>query len=134
MSLSDLAGQLLGGQQPGCNPNLLTTLLNVVNSQPGGVAGLVETFQQKGLGGIVSSWVGTGANQAISPQQVENALGNQQVSDIAAKLGVSTQEASSHIAQWLPAVIDHLTPNGQVPTSGTNLMEMGAGLIKALCK
>ena len=134
MSLSDLAGQLLGGQQPGCNPNLLTTLLNVVNSQPGGVAGLVETFQQKGLGGIVSSWVGTGANQAISPQQVENALGNQQVSDIAAKLGVSTQDASSHIAQWLPAVIDHLTPNGQVPTSGTNLMEMGTGLIKALCK
>ncbi|HEY3459116.1 MAG TPA: YidB family protein [Bryobacteraceae bacterium] len=134
MSLSDLAGQLLGGQQPGCNPNLLTTLLNVVNSQPGGVAGLVETFQQKGLGGIVSSWVGTGANQAISPQQVENALGNQQVADIASKLGVSTQDASSHIAQWLPAVIDHLTPNGQVPSSGTNLMEMGAGLIKALCK
>ena len=134
MSLSDLAGQLLGGQQPGCNPNLLTTLLNVVNSQPGGVAGLVEAFQQKGLGGIVSSWVGTGANQAISPQQVESALGDQQVSDIAAKLGVSTQDASSHIAQWLPAVIDHLTPNGQVPTSGTNLMEMGAGLIKALCK
>jgi len=134
MSLSDLAGQLLGGQQPGCNPNLLTTLLNVVNSHPGGVAGLVETFQQKGLGGIVSSWVGTGANKGISPQQVESALGNQQVADIAAKLGVSTQDASSHIAQWLPAVIDHVTPNGQVPTSGTNLMEMGAGLIKALCK
>jgi len=134
MSLSDLAGQLLGGQQPGCNPNLLTTLLNVVNSHPGGVAGLVETFQQKGLGGIVSSWVGTGANEGISPQQVESALGNQQVADIAAKLGVSTQDASSHIAQWLPAVIDHVTPNGQVPTSGTNLMEMGAGLIKALCK
>ena len=134
MSLSDLAGQLLGGQQPGCNPNLLTTLLNVVNSHPGGVAGLVETFQQKGLGGIVSSWVGTGANEGISPQQVESALGNQQVADIAAKLGVSTQDASSHIEQWLPAVIDHLTPNGQAPTSGTNLMEMGAGLIKALCK
>ena len=104
MSLSDLAGQLLGGQQPGCNPNLLTTLLNVVNSQPGGVAGLLESFQQKGLGGIVGSWVGTGANEGISPQQVESALGNEQVSDIAAKLGVSTQDASSHIAQWLPAV------------------------------
>ena len=136
MSLSDLAGQLLGGagQQPGCNPNLLTTLLNVVNSQPGGVGGLLESFQQKGLGGIVSSWVGTGANEAISPQQVESALGNQQVADIATKLGVSPQDASSHIAQWLPAVIDHLTPNGQVPGSGSNLMEMGAGLIKALCK
>jgi uncharacterized protein YidB (DUF937 family) len=134
MSLSNLAGQLLGNQQPGCNPNVLTTLLNAVNSHPGGVAGLVEAFQQHGLGGVVSSWVGTGANQPVSPQQVQSALGDQQVEDIASKLGVSKEDASSHIAQWLPAVIDHLTPNGQVPSSGTNLMEMGAGLIKALCK
>lgn len=136
MSLSDLAGQLLGGagQQPGCNPNVLSTLLNMVNSQPGGVSGLLEAFQKQGLGGVVSSWVGTGANQAVSPQQVQSALGDQQVQDIASKLGVSTQDASSHIAQWLPAVIDHLTPNGQAPASGSNLMEMGAGLIKALCK
>jgi uncharacterized protein YidB (DUF937 family) len=61
-------------------------------------------------------------------------LRDQQVEDIASKLGVSKEDASSHIAQWLPAVIDHLTPNGQVPSSGSNLMEMGAGLIKALCK
>lgn len=135
MSLSDLAEQLLGGgQQAGCNPNVLSTLLTVVNSHPGGVAGLLEAFQQQGLGGVVSSWVGTGANQPVSPQQVQSALGDQQVQDIASKLGVSPQDASSHIAQWLPAVIDHLTPNGQVPPAGSNLMEMGAGLIKALCK
>lgn len=134
MSLSDLAGQLLGGQQPGCNPNVLNTLLNVVNSHPGGVSGLLESFQKQGLGGVVGSWVGTGANQAVSPEQVQSALGDQQVQEVASKLGVSTQDASSHIAQWLPSVIDHLTPNGQVPASGSNLMEMGAGLIKALCK
>jgi uncharacterized protein YidB (DUF937 family) len=136
MSLSDLAGQLLGGggQQPGCNPNVLSTLLNVVNSHPGGVGGLLQAFQQRGLGGVVNSWVGTGANQAVSPEQVQSALGNEQVQEVASKLGVSPQEASSHIAQWLPAVIDHLTPNGQVPAGGSNLMEMGAGLIKALCK
>ena len=134
MGLSNLAGQLLGAQQPGCNPNVLSTLLNIVNSHPGGVSGLLEAFQKQGLGGVVSSWVGTGANQAVSPEQVQSALGNQQVQEVASKLGVSPQEASSHIAQWLPSVIDHLTPNGQVPAAGTNLMEMGAGLIKALCK
>ncbi|MGH9692895.1 MAG: YidB family protein [Bryobacteraceae bacterium] len=136
MSLSDLAGQLLsgGGQQPGCNPNVLSTLLNVVNNHPGGVGGLLQAFQQQGLGGVVNSWVGTGANQAVSPEQVQSALGNEQVQEVASKLGVSPQDASSHIAQWLPAVIDHLTPNGQVPAGGSNLMEMGAGLIKALCK
>jgi len=134
MGLSNLAGQLLGAQQPGCNPNVLSTLLNIVNSHPGGVSGLLEAFQKQGLGGVVSSWVGTGANQAVSPEQVQSALGNQQVQEVASKLGVSPQEASSHIAQWLPSVIDHLTPNGQVPAAGSNLMEMGAGLIKALCK
>ncbi len=134
MGLSNLAGQLLGGQQPGCNPNVLSTLLNVVNSYPGGVSGVLEAFHKQGLGGVVSSWVSTGANQAVSPEQVQSALGNQQVQEVASKLGVSPQDASSHIAQWLPAVIDHLTPNGQVPAGGSNLMEMGAGLIKALCK
>jgi uncharacterized protein YidB (DUF937 family) len=134
MGLSNLAGQLLGAQQPGCNPNVLSTLLNIVNSHPGGVSGLLEAFQKQGLGGVVNSWVGTGANQAVSPDQVQSALGNQQVQEVASKLGVSPQEASSHIAQWLPSVIDHLTPNGQVPAAGSNLMEMGAGLIKALCK
>jgi len=136
MSLSDLAGQLLGGggQQPGCNPNVLSTLLNAVNSHPGGVGGLLQAFQQQGLGGVVNSWVGTGANQAVSPEQVQSALGSEQVQGVASKLGVSPQDASSHIAQWLPAIIDHLTPNGQVPAGGSNIMEMGAGLIKALCK
>jgi len=136
MSLSDLAGQLLGGggQQPGCNPNVLSTLLNAVNSHPGGVGGLLQAFQQQGLGGVVNSWVGTGANQAVSPEQVQSALGSEQVQEVASKLGVSPQDASSHIAQWLPAIIDHLTPNGQVPAGGSNIMEMGAGLIKALCK
>lgn len=136
MSLSDLAGQLLGGggQQAGGNAAILTTLLNAVNSHPGGVGGLLQSFQQQGLGGVVNSWVGTGANQAVSPEQVQSALGSDQVQEVAAKLGVSPQEASSSLAQWLPGIIDHLTPNGQVPAGGSNLMEMGAGLLKALCK
>jgi uncharacterized protein YidB (DUF937 family) len=139
MSLSDLAGQLLGGAQPqqagaGPAPAILSALLNMVNSHPGGVAGLVQSFQQKGLAGVVNSWVGTGPNEAVSPQQVQSALGDQPVQEVASKLGISPQEASSHIAQWLPVIIDHLTPNGQMPAGGSNLLEMGAGLLKAFCK
>ena len=135
MGLSDLAGQLLGGAgQQGGNAAVLNTLLNLVNSHPGGIGGLLQAFQQQGLGGVVSSWVATGANQPVSADQVQSALGSEQVQDVASKLGVSTQEASSQIAQWLPSVIDHLTPNGQVPAGGSNLLEMGAGLLKAFIK
>jgi uncharacterized protein YidB (DUF937 family) len=126
--LEDLAGKFMGGQQGG-NAALITTVLGAINNHPGGLGGLVQSFQQQGLGGVVSSWVGTGANQSITPQQVQSVMGDH-VTAIASKLGVSPEDASAKIAQLLPGVIDHLTPNGQVPAGGTNLLEMGESLLK----
>jgi uncharacterized protein YidB (DUF937 family) len=134
MSLLDLAGQLLGGGQQGGNATLMSAVLQMVNNHPGGLPGLVSAFQQQGLGGVVSSWVGTGTNEAVAPQQVQNVVGDSQIEDVAAKLGISKEDASAKIAQLLPGIIDHLTPNGQVPSSGSNILELGEGLLKNFMK
>ncbi len=131
MSLLDLAGELLGGQGGG-NQNALTAVLSMVNNHPGGLPGLVSAFEQGGLGGAASSWVQAGTpNQPVSGPQVQNVLGSAQIQEVAAKLGLPPEAASAIIAQVLPGIIDHLTPNGQMPSGGSNLLEMGASLLKA---
>jgi uncharacterized protein YidB (DUF937 family) len=134
MSLLDLAGQFLGGGQQGGNATLLSTVLQMVNNHPGGLPGLVSSFEQQGLGGVVSSWVGTGPNAPIAPQQVQDAVGAGPIQNVAAKLGISNDDASAKVAQLLPGIIDHLTPNGQMPASGSNILEMGEGLLKSFMK
>ena len=133
MSLLDLAGQLTGGQTGG-NAALINTVLGMVNSHPGGLPGLLSAFEQQGLGGVVNSWVGTGANQPVSSQQVEDVLGSHRIQEAASNMGVSPETASTSIAQMLPGIIDHLTPNGQVPGAGSNLLELGAGLLQRFMK
>jgi uncharacterized protein YidB (DUF937 family) len=86
--------------------------------QQGGLENLINTFHQRGLGSVVSSWVGTGQNLPISPDQLAHVMGNAQVQAMAQKLGFSPQEMSGHLAEILPQVIDKLTPGGAVPTGG----------------
>lgn len=94
----------------------------------GGLQGLVEKFTQAGLGDQVQSWIGSGANQAVSPEQVQGALGSNVIGDFAAKLGIDPALASGALAQVLPGLVDQLTPKGQAPAnglgSGADLMGM----------
>ncbi len=94
----------------------------------GGLAGLVQNFKDKGLGEAVASWVGTGANLPISAAQIQQVLGNQQIQQLAAEVGISPDMVTSHLAQLLPEVIDKLTPSGAVPTHG--MLEQGIDLLK----
>lgn len=80
-----------------------------------GVSGLVSQFEQSGLGAHVQSWVGDGQNLPISPDQIESALGSPAIASIAAKFGVDPDQAKQMISEHLPGIINHLTPNGQVP-------------------
>jgi uncharacterized protein YidB (DUF937 family) len=134
MSLLDLAGQFLASEQQGGNANLMNTVLQMVNNHPGGLPGLVAAFQQQGLGDVVNSWVSAGANEPVAPQQIQNVLGDSRIQEIAGKLGIPQQEASAKVAQFLPGIIDHLTPCGQMPESGSNILEMGESLIKNFMK
>ncbi len=128
MSLFDQLGGMLGGD----NSQLLQSAQTLLNDN-GGVAGLVEKFQQGGLGDIVSSWVGTGDNLAITAEQIQSVLGNEQIAGLAAKLGLDSSQLSQQVAEHLPALIDRLTPNGEVPQGG-DLLSQGASLLGGLFK
>lgn len=82
--------------------------------QEGGLAGLIQAFQDKGLSDVIHSWIGTGANLAISAQQVADVLGRERVTQLAEALKLSVAETQRFLADTLPAIIDKLTPDGQV--------------------
>jgi len=127
--LDSVVGALAGGQ-PGGNKALLETVMQLINNpQTGGLAGLIQSFQQGGLGNIVNSWVSTGANLPVSAEQIRDVLGKAQLQGLAAQLGVSPEQASGNLAELLPQLVDKLTPNGQVPQGG-DLMAQGLDLLK----
>ena len=74
----------------------------------------MNKFSQAGLGDVFSKWISTGPNPPVSPDQVQQALGADQIQSLAAKLGIDPARASEALAQHLPDVIDRLTPNGQI--------------------
>ena len=78
----------------------------------GGVAGLAEKFGQNGLGDVVGSWIGSGSNAGVSPEQIAQVLGSGPIGDFARKLGVSPEQASETLAGLLPEAVDRLTPGG----------------------
>ena len=82
----------------------------------GGLGDLLKQLQQGGHGETANSWVGTGANKAISPGDLANALGADQIDSLASQSGLSKDELLSGLSQYLPQVIDHLTPDGRLPT------------------
>ena len=88
------------------------------DGQMGGLGGLVSKFEQAGMGDVIGSWVGTGQNQPISPDQVQGALGSDAISGLASKLGINAQTLLPLLASVLPLLINQLTPQGKVPEKG----------------
>jgi uncharacterized protein YidB (DUF937 family) len=119
--LGGIVGQFGSGAQKG---SLLDLATNVIQSQPGGLGGLLQQFQSAGLGEHADSWVGTGQNKPVSGDQVSSALGAGNIAALAQKLGINAQTASTALAALLPVIVDQLTPKGQV--------EHGADLSGAL--
>ena len=80
----------------------------------GGVSGLIQMFHEKGMGGLVSSWVSNEANHPISGEQIVHVLGQDRVNALAGKIGMSPDTAAEKLAQFLPMIVNKLTPNGKV--------------------
>ena len=109
-----------GGGSGDAHRSIATDLLGMLSGGgvSGGLTGLVNTFNQKGLGDLVSSWISTGRNLPISAEQIQSVLGSSQVQALAAKAGISPEMASSAISRILPHLVDKATPGGQIPPGG----------------
>lgn len=81
----------------------------------GGLKELVNRFQQNGYGDIADSWVSTGPNRAVTPQQIEDALGRDTVSSLAREAGINDMDLLQGLSQDLPEAVDQLTPGGLIP-------------------
>ena len=127
-SLEDILGKLTGGQSSGTGGSatgmtagaggMLGALLPLIASflRNGGLNKVLAGFQQKGQGSQAQSWVGTGANEAVSGADVEQVLGADEISSIASQLGISNEEAADAVAEVLPQVVDRVSPDGALPT------------------
>lgn len=131
--LDSLLGSLSqSGAGSGSGNELLDTVLRMVNDPAhGGLPGLLQSFQDKGLGGIVDSWVSTGQNMPISPDQLAQGLGRDKLGSLAQSLGMDQGDLSSKLSELLPNVVDKLTPGGQVP-QGNELGDLLASVTKRL--
>ncbi len=102
--LDGLLGGVVGAE--------MATVVNGLIEQHGGVQGIVSQLEAQGLGATVRSWVGSGANQAITPDQVHQAFGSDTVKQLAARVGMSPEDLAAKLSQVLPQAIDKLTPGG----------------------
>jgi uncharacterized protein YidB (DUF937 family) len=93
----------------------MATVVSDLIQKHGGVQGIVSQLQQQGLGDTVKSWVGTGGNQPISPDQIHQAFGADTIEALAAKAGLNPQDLAQKLSQLLPQAIDKLTPGGEIP-------------------
>jgi uncharacterized protein YidB (DUF937 family) len=105
-------------QHPEVNPQQHATLVQSAMEMlrnHGGLSSLVSNAESNGLGGIVQSWIGTGANQSVNPQQASGIFGQDKIEQIAARAGIPPAIASAALARILPSIVDKLTPNGHLP-------------------
>ena len=127
--LGAVSGQL---QQQGGLTSVLGGLL-ADNGEMGGLGGLIEKFNQGGMGDQVKSWIGNGQNLPISAEQITQILGSDTVRTMAAKLGIDPDQAAQQLSAMLPGLIDKLTPHGEAPAGGlgnsNDLMGMLGGFL-----
>ncbi|MEU1160579.1 YidB family protein [Streptomyces sp. NPDC090075] len=113
--LESMLGSLLGGE--GKSAGLLTALIAAMSHGQGGgsIGGLLDTLARSGLTAQKDSWVGTGANQPVTGDQLQRALPDDTLQQVAEEAGTTPEQAADQLARVLPDAVDRLTPEGEVP-------------------
>lgn len=116
------------------NPQLLSAAMNILSMKDtsvggaGGLGALVQAFQGKGLGDVMSSWISNGENKSISADQVARVLGPDALAQFASKAGINVGEAGAVLAGLLPDLVNQVTPAGKLP-EGSALESALGGLL-----
>lgn len=128
--LDGIAGQVLGNMLGGSNDkSLLGKIAMEMISKNGGVGGILEKFNQGGLGDLAASWVGQGQNQSLSADQVDNVFGHDMITEMASKFGVDSSLLTGQIAQYLPELMNQATPAGAVDDKSDDLLNDVLGML-----
>lgn len=127
MGILDRAIEMLGDNHlplMDSRTRLLQAALSLIanNGQAGGLSGLVERFQEAGLGNAIHSWIGTGQNVPVTAEQMEQVLGEGHLQQIAEETGLPHPDVAERLSAMLPDLIDKLTPAGHVPQGGLGNM------------
>jgi uncharacterized protein YidB (DUF937 family) len=130
--LGSAMGALQGGGQGGGSAVLMQVIGSLLSGQQGGGAGgglgglgaLLQQLQQGGLGEAAQSWVSTGQNLPVSADQLQAALGGDRIGALAQQVGLDPGDLAGQLAQYLPQVVDRLTPDGQLP-AGSGGADLG---------
>lgn len=98
----------------------------------GGAQGVVQQLGQQAYGHTAASWLGTGANDQLSPEAVQQVVGEQDLDGMARQLGVPREEVSHGMAEILPEVVDHLSPQGALHPEADRQLDVGQSTLQRL--
>jgi uncharacterized protein YidB (DUF937 family) len=126
--LDTILGSVTGKTDASSGANPLVGILGGLLAQSGGLQGLAAKFSQQGQGDTFSSWVGMGKILPISSGQIQTVLGSDQVHALAAKVGVDPAQASQFLAEYMPKIVDKLTPAGKIDPGADHQQGLAAML------
>jgi uncharacterized protein YidB (DUF937 family) len=124
----DIGGIVNQVKVSGGDPKKIVGAVSKMVQDAGGIGAVVSKLKEGGLGDTVSSWVETGANSEADGKRLSNTLGQDRVKQVAKDAGVSEDQAEKGIASSLPAIIDHLTPDGRLPEGDRALSDLRSSL------
>jgi uncharacterized protein YidB (DUF937 family) len=125
MDISSMLSSL-GADAGAVDKDQVTNATQQLVNDEGGINGLLDKLKGAGLGDQVDSWVSTGDNRPVDPDQLKGAIGDDELNALSASSGLSIQQLLPMLAAFLPTVIDQLTPGGQRPEEG------GAGSLDSI--
>jgi len=136
-----LGGGMPGGMRPGGNGGaggrnaMLALMLPLVLQwvqRSGGIGNVLQRVNQQGFGGHASSWIGTGANEALPPQAAQQLLGPQELSNLSSQLGIGQDEVANGFSEILPEVVDQLSPQGELPADADQTLDAGQSALERM--